>query len=206
MATKIVILNDETVVDFTKATAEQTDVLSTKTFNASTGEIKPGLLVKEDRTVTPDFAEGAYIVSPSSDNHLMSKVIINKPNNYMETPDDDAVLEITKNGVYGVIKYSSVEVDVPNNIPEGYIQPEGLLEVTQNGEYDVTAKATVKVDVPIPNNYVLAEIVKEESVDEETGTITNTTYTLNININNLEDDLNYITVNNVQYIAQKLQA
>ena len=206
MATKIVILNDETVVDFTKATAEQNDVLSTKTFNTSSGEVKPGLLVKEDRTVTPDFTEGAYIVSPSSDNHLISKVIINKPNNYMETPADDAILQINKNGMYGVLKYSSVEVDVPTEIPEGYIKPEGLLEVTQNGEYDVTAKTTVKVDVPIPANYVLAEVIEEESVDEATGAVTNTTYTLNININNLENDLDYITVNNVQYIAQKLEA
>lgn len=206
MATKIVILNDETVVDFTKATAEQTDVLNTKTFNTASGEIKPGLLVKEDRTVTPDFAEGAYIVSPSSDNHLMSKVIINKPNNYMETPGDDAVLEIKKNGVYGVLKYSSVEVDIQAEIPEGYVKPEGVLEITQNGEYEVTDKATVKVNISIPDNYVLAEIIEEESIDETTGAVTNTTYTLNINVNNLENELDYITVNNVQYIAQKLQA
>ena len=205
MATKIVILNDETVVDFTKATAEQADVLNTKTFNSASGEVKPGLLVKEDRTVTPDFAEGAFIVSPSSENHLISKVIINKPNNYIETPGDDAILQITKNGMYGVLKYSSVEVDVPNELPEGYIKPEGKLDITKNGEYVVREKETVTVDIPIPDNYVRAEVIEENSMDES-GAVTNTTYTLNINIKNLENELDYITVNNVQYIAQKLEA
>ena len=43
-----------------------------------------------------------------------------------------------------------------DEIPEGYIKPEGNIVITENGEeIDITQYATASVNVPIPEGYII---------------------------------------------------
>jgi hypothetical protein len=51
---------------------------------------------------------------------------------------------VADEGYDGLLK---VTVNVPNEIPDGYIKPSGNLEITENGTFDVTDKSSVTVEV-----------------------------------------------------------
>lgn len=59
----------------------------------------------------------------------------------------DGTYEISENGTYDITSYASVDVDVPNVIPEGYIIPEGTIDITESGTYDVANYASANVNV-----------------------------------------------------------
>jgi hypothetical protein len=68
-----------------------------------------------------------------------------KYNNYVAEPQGE--IQITSNGTFDVKEKAEVVVNVPNEIPDGYIKPSGELEITENGTYDVTDKSSVTVEV-----------------------------------------------------------
>ena len=49
---------------------------------------------------------------------------------------------------YGADGFSKVKINVPTEIPEGYIKPTGTKAITENGPHDVAKFASVEVNVP----------------------------------------------------------
>lgn len=82
--------------------------------------------------------------------------------NIVVTPEGvDAILQektVTKNGVYtpdtGYNGMSKVTVNVPLDIPDGYVQPTGAMSILANGTYSVAEFAYVEVLVPTSGDIV----------------------------------------------------
>ena len=112
MGKKIVIVNNEVLVDHTQTTVKPEDVRAGKKFYNQAGDIVEGRLPEESLSITPDFdSEGKYKV-PLSHDAIYKNIDVNKPSDYMKVPCDE--LNITTNGEYDVINYAKVDVKIPD--------------------------------------------------------------------------------------------
>ena len=73
-------------------------------------------------------------------------------------------LDIYENGKKDVALFAEVNVQVPNVIPDGYLQPTGTKDIISNGVYDVAKYASANVNVPVPEQITEVRTITLPSV------------------------------------------
>lgn len=114
---------------------------------ANTEELKVGVYVENLSTTTSAVIPCRLSVLCDSKTEAEGTVVV---------PEGTPVLiekTIIENGEYpaknyGADGFSKVKINVPTEIPEGYIKPTGTKTITENGPHDVTQYASVEVNVP----------------------------------------------------------